>query len=343
MKKIGVWNYYEVFNTNNYLLLNKDAGIGDNLLEPFNQLYIKGKHNNIDFMTLDLIDNFSDMDGFIFFDFPRMTNRYVKKVFQTDLPKYLVVLESKLIRIDNWDVNKCVFFKKIFTWSDDIANGKKYIKLNLSQKIIKDIKKDISKKKKLCTLIAGNKKINHPLELYSKRVEAIKWFEKNHPEDFDFYGVNWDRYVSGNKYIRYLFRITGLSKMFKPNYLSYKGKIDSKKDTLEKYKFSICYENARDTPGYITEKIFDCFFAGCVPIYWGANNITDHIPKECFIDKRDFEDYKSLYAYLTDLSDDKYLEYIDAIENYLKSKEAYKFSAENFANTIVQVISDDIH
>jgi hypothetical protein len=60
-----------------------------------------------------------------------MTNRYVKKVFQTDLPKYLVVLESKLIRIDNWDVNKCVFFKKIFTWSDDIANGKKYIKLTM--------------------------------------------------------------------------------------------------------------------------------------------------------------------------------------------------------------------
>jgi hypothetical protein len=41
----------------------------------------------------------------------------------------------------------------------------------------------------------------------------------------------------------------------------------------------------------------------------------------------------------TDLSDDKYLEYIDAIENYLKSKEVYKFSAENFANTIVQVIN----
>jgi hypothetical protein len=49
------------------------------------------------------------------------------------------------------------------------------------------------------------------------------------------------------------------------NYLSYKGKIDSKKDTLEKYKFSICYENARDTPGYITEKIFDCFFAANSP------------------------------------------------------------------------------
>jgi hypothetical protein len=36
------------------------------------------------------------------------------------------------------------------------------------------------------------------LELYSKRVEAIKWFEKNHPEDFDFYGIGWDRYVSSD-------------------------------------------------------------------------------------------------------------------------------------------------
>jgi hypothetical protein len=44
MKKIGVWSYYEVLNTNNFLLLNKDAGIGDNLLEPFNQLYVKEKY-----------------------------------------------------------------------------------------------------------------------------------------------------------------------------------------------------------------------------------------------------------------------------------------------------------
>ena len=48
--------------------------------------------------------------------------------------------------------------------------------------------------------------------------------------------------------------------------------------------FAICYENARDIPGYITEKIFDCFFAGCVPIYWGgAPNVTDHIPANTFI------------------------------------------------------------
>ncbi|KAB7887432.1 hypothetical protein GBG19_10625 [Poseidonibacter ostreae] len=69
----------------------------------------------------------------------------------------------------------------------------------------------------------------------------------------------------------------------------------------------MCYENARDIPGYITEKIFDSFFAGCVPVYLGADNITEHIPKECFIDKREFDTYEKLYKYLKNMSDEEYV------------------------------------
>ncbi|WP_226896450.1 glycosyltransferase family 10 domain-containing protein [Poseidonibacter ostreae] len=60
-------------------------------------------------------------------------------------------------------------------------------------------------------------------------------------------------------------------------------------------------------PGYITEKIFDSFFAGCVPVYLGADNITEHIPKECFIDKREFDTYEKLYKYLKNMSDEEYV------------------------------------
>lgn len=130
--------------------------------------------------------------------------------------------------------------------------------------------------------------------------------------------------------------------MFKLNFPSYRGKVDSKKEVLEKYRFAICYENARDIDGYITEKIFDCFFAGCVPIYWGANNIIEHIPKECFIDKREFNSYEKLYEFITNLSDEEYLKYLDAIENYLNSSKADEFRAEYFANTIVEKILNDI-
>ncbi|MCL1721757.1 glycosyltransferase family 10, partial [Vibrio parahaemolyticus] len=53
-------------------------------------------------------------------------------------------------------------------------------------------------------------------------------------------------------------------------YKSYKGSVESKTHTLKNYKFCICFENAQMIEGYITEKIFDCFFSATVPIYWGA-------------------------------------------------------------------------
>jgi len=48
------------------------------------------------------------------------------------------------------------------------------------------------------------------------------------------------------------------------------------------YKFIICFENSK-TPGYVTEKIFNVFASGSVPIYDGAPNITDYIAPGSFI------------------------------------------------------------
>lgn len=42
----------------------------------------------------------------------------------------------------------------------------------------------------------------------------------------------------------------------------------SKRKWLEGYKFNICFENA-SYPGYLTEKLFDAYACGCIPIYWG--------------------------------------------------------------------------
>lgn len=48
------------------------------------------------------------------------------------------------------------------------------------------------------------------------------------------------------------------------------------------YKFIICFENSK-TPGYVTEKIFNVFASGSIPIYDGAPNITDYIVPSSFI------------------------------------------------------------
>lgn len=43
---------------------------------------------------------------------------------------------------------------------------------------------------------------------------------------------------------------------------------------LKHFKFNICPENSNSF-GYVTEKIFHAIDAGCVPIYWGSNNIPE--------------------------------------------------------------------
>lgn len=254
---------------------------------------------------------------------------------------YLLIFESELIRPNNWKIENHKYFRKVFTWNDDLIDDEKYVKINFSQQIPKRINKDLSKKETLCTLIAGNKKVAHSKELYSKRVEAIRWFEKQHPEDFDLYGIGWDCYrFNGPKVVRALNRLKPLTRLMAPSFPSYRGKVSCKKDVLEKYNFAICYENARDIPGYITEKIFDCFFAGCVPVYWGANNVTDHIPNDCFVDRRDFPSYEKLYKFLKFMSVEQYFQYIENIERFLNSNKVIPFSSDFFVRSIIENIKD---
>ncbi|QOP41462.1 glycosyltransferase family 10 domain-containing protein [Sulfurimonas marina] len=312
----------------------------DNIFNKYIELRKELRKYNFDLSTND-INSIEDSELIFYFDMPNRLpdNDKVKN-------SYLVLRESEIIRSDNYIKDKHKYFSKIFTWHDELVDDIKYFKLNFSHLFPKNINKNLSKKEKLCTLIAGNKKVSHPLELYSKRVEAIRWFEKNHPNDFDLYGIGWDKYrFSGPIFIRAFNRIPYFPELFAKitgqSYRSYKGTVDNKKETMEKYRFSICYENAKDIPGYITEKIFDSFFAGCVPVYWGANNILDYVPKECFIDFRDFTSYEELYKFIKNMSNEEYMRYLENIEKYLNSEKSFQFQGKGFAQKISSVLFEE--
>tara|TARA_R110001632_G_scaffold60284_2_gene146332 strand:+ start:103572 stop:104576 length:1005 start_codon:yes stop_codon:yes gene_type:complete len=330
MEKFSMVVADRFFKENRLFDFNDPIVNRDNCIYPFYLLRNSFRKKGIELSTDDI--NLPEESSVVIY------NEMPKKLPHLDdyHKSYLILFESELIRPDNWNKTKHEAFNKIFTWNDSIVDGIKYFKINFCAELPKTIRKDITHKKKLCTLISGNKRTSHPLELYSKRIEAIRWFEKNHLSEFDLYGVGWNEFIfSGPKIIRALNKIKFFKKIFSPKFPSYKGKVEQKKSTLENYRFSICYENARDIPGYITEKIFDCFFAGCIPVYWGANNIADHIPKECFVDKRDFLSYEAMYDYLVSMSDNEYLERLVSIENFLNSNDANTFSAQFFSDVIV--------
>lgn len=328
-----------------YNLANKIFDISDTNINRDNYGYfyfmLKDifKRTNIDLSTCDI--NKPDISTIVIYN--GLTQKFIDFGYKKS---YLLAIESTHVDPMSFDKEYHQYFKKIFTWNDDLIDNKKYFKVNYAFDIPKTIPKNFVGKK-LCCTIAGNKSANHLDELYTKRVDFIRWFEKHHPEEFDLYGTGWNRYrFKGIKVIRVLNKVPCMPELFaklrSQIYPSYKGLIDSKFETMQNYKFAICYENIKDQNGYITEKVFDCFFAGCVPIYWGAKNVTEHIPKECFIDKRKFESFEEIYEYIKNMDERTYMSYLDAIEEFLNSSKVDPFRAETFANTIVNEILKDV-
>ncbi len=330
MKKISYIT--STFKNNECFIVDND--FRDNFLFFITNLKKRFQQVELDISTADI-------------NTPVESNVVLQAGLNTDplknIPKdkyYLLILESPHVDSGLIDTTNHKYFKKIFTWNDDMIDNKKYFKVNYAF----DIPQIIPKKfdgKKLCCTIAGNKSANHPDELYTKRVEFIRWFEKNHLDEFDLYGTKWEQYRFGHSFFgKVLNKIKPLRK--KNLFPSYKGMVDSKYDTMKNYKFSICYENIKDQNGYITEKIFDSFFAGCVPIYWGAKNVAEHIPKECFIDKREFDSFEEIYEFIKNMDEKTYMNYLDTIEEFLNSSKADQFRAEIFAETIVCEIVKEI-
>lgn len=255
---------------------------------------------------------------------------------------YLLLFESEIIRADNWQLHRHEAFGRIFTWHENFAGKGPYVKYNFPVPLPPKTPRHHFQSRKLATLIAGAKICFHPLSLYDERVKTIYWFEKHRPKDFEFYGGGWNRMqIMGGRWISQLNRIPGLGRALARNHPSYRGPVDDKAAAYAKYRFSICYENGFGIPGYITEKILDCFVAGIVPVYWGAPDIEKHIPADCWIRREDFRSHEELYSFLSSMTEAKYASYLDAIDRFLSSPAARAFSPKTFAETIQRQILQD--
>jgi hypothetical protein len=93
-------------------------------------------------------------------------------------------------------------------------------------------------------------------------------------------------------------------------------------------------------PGYVTEKIIDCFRAGVIPIYLGAPDIADFVPKTSFIDLREYTDLDELNKQLTEITEDIASKMINAARMFLKSEAGNEYSYEGFARNVLRMMED---
>ena len=241
----------------------------------------------------------------------------------------LFLWEAPAVSPENMDPKLHKLFPIIFTSHDELVDNIKFFKVCVPQmRQFPNYPKINFDQRKLLVNISMNKFSNHPDELYSARRSAIKYFERVHPDNFDLYGLKWNQLTLIERIFPWIHR----------SFNSYRGAVRNKWEVMPSYRFSICYENFRDVPGYVTEKIFDSMRSGCVPIYWGANNITDYVDAEAFIDRRRFKSDAELDEYISNMTEQVYSLYQDAIQKYLNGPRFENFLPPAFADTIISTL-----
>lgn len=159
-------------------------------------------------------------------------------------------------------------------------------------------------------------------EGYKARLDAIQYFSK-YP-DFDLYGFGWDKLV---RYTR---------KYDEAIRASYRGAPDDKFKTIQQYKFSLCLENSY-LGGYV-QYLNDSLYAGSVPVYWGAPDVAEMYPENCFIDFRKFGyNFARLDEYLRNMDEKMYNGYIKNINAWISSPAAYAISQEKYVSDMIKL------
>lgn len=153
-------------------------------------------------------------------------------------------------------------------------------------------------------------------EQYSLRIKAMAELSKMGA--VDLYGMGWDKWWSREA-------------MWLPYWLNrrvllsiYKGKCASKFEVLQNYEFCLCFENMR-MDGYITEKIFDCLYAGTIPLYMGAPDILEYIPEDVFVDCRKYSTWAEMWEDVVNMRAEKIDAMRQAGRSFLKGDMAKRF------------------
>lgn len=257
------------------------------------------------------------------------------------LPKrYLLSLEPELICPANFDYRNARLFDTIFSWSPNSCGGPNnlnLIKHPVSKLNIQTNKLKKFSKRNLLLAISSNKGSFKKGSLDKKKFKYYKLFYENLNKKFDLYGFGWNQ--SFFSWFSKLIRGTK-SRYFLGKLPFYKGVISNKFNVLVNYKFDLVFENS-EVESFISEKIFDSIMAATIPIYYGAPDIKKYVPSKCFIDLRDFQNIKDLVEYIINFSEEKYEEFMEERESFLKSDKFKEFTSPEFVNKITKVCIKD--
>jgi hypothetical protein len=261
---------------------------------------------------------------------------------------YVYLYENPLIRPLNRDRSALARYAKWFAWDSELRDDLRTVPLLYPNCFHAEGWNGPEKRPLFCVLVASNKALTvvDPRDQYQARVRILDWYERHAPADFHLYGRGWERPAALpgrlGRVRNQLRKILARFLPAKSPYATWRGPVDDKIELLTRARFCLAHENCRDLAGYVTEKLFDCFRAGCVPIYVGPKEIAELVPAGCFIDGRAYETPAELDDFLRTLDDAAYRGYQERIRAFLLSAQAKPFSQDHFADVLAREILADL-
>jgi len=176
--------------------------------------------------------------------------------------------------------------------------------------------------KKMLIAVAARRVNFMPWSNYARRNRAYRYFDRELPDDFDLYGNWWRDFDFKNAY-RGVLKTTDFA-----------GKVEA----MARYRFALCYENNARQPGYVSEKISDCICARCVPIYYGSDGIEERVPRECFVDARQFKSLAEMKDFIVSMTEAEHGRYTKAMDEFCKSDLAKRFTRKHFSDCLAKAL-----
>mmetsp|Transcript_39063 Transcript_39063/g.117403 ORF Transcript_39063/g.117403 Transcript_39063/m.117403 type:complete len:764 (-) Transcript_39063:1533-3824(-) len=140
--------------------------------------------------------------------------------------------------------------------------------------------------------------IKSPPTIYHEAIKGASFIANNCNSDSK--REKWVKELS--KYIRVDSLSNCMHNADPPNGLD----MSDKKKVMRQYLFHLAFENGVEDD-YITEKIWGALESGTVPVYLGAPNIMEHVPRGSTINALDFSSPKELAEHLYAVIKDKSL------------------------------------
>ena len=263
------------------------------------------------------------------------------------VPLYCYDYEHPHVRSINASPRLLSRYRQVWTWNESLIDRRRIHALGIPNDLRPRPVAGFAERELFCVMIAKNKEMRQAsdISLYQERLRMIVGWERHAPELFSLYGKAWDVPPVGPGWsgrIVKLLQQWHYKRSGKRPFPSWRGVVRSKDEVLARAKFAICYENLRGGRGYITEKIFDAWINGCLPIYVGASDIAQCVPPDCYIDGNSFASVPELIETLRRIDDSEFTRRQRSVQAFMRSDAGQRYDQVHFCRTLVDGILRDL-